>query len=64
MYSMSYCRHENAAADLESVWEEWDDYTHGKNGYEDRARKRIVRLVGEMHERFVDDGEYDDEDES
>lgn len=56
---MSYCRHENTARDLDDVWEQWEDYQPG-NEYEDRARKRIVRLVAEMHDQFVFDGTYED----
>lgn len=58
---MSYCRHENAANDLATVWEEWGDYEPGTNEYEDRARKRIVQLVAEMHNQFEFDGPYDEE---
>ena len=60
MPSMSYCRHENLASDLDDVWERWEDYTPGTNEYEDRARKSIARLVREMHEQFEFDGTYDE----
>ena len=58
--SMSYCRHENTASELARVWEEWEDYEPGTNEYEDRARRRIIRLVAEMHEQFEIDGTYDE----
>jgi len=58
---MSYCRHENAAGLLRQVWDEWEDYEPGTSDYEDQARKRIVRLVAEMHEQFEFDGSYDED---
>jgi hypothetical protein len=60
MASMSYCRHENAASDLDQVWEEWEDYEEGSSKYEDRARVRIVKLVKEMHDQFEFDGTFDE----
>ena len=60
MVSMTYCRHENTASELDQVWEMWEDYEPGSNKYEDRARRRIVKLVREMHEQFEDDGTYDE----
>jgi hypothetical protein len=61
--SMGYCRHENAFSEMQRVWEEWDDYTPGSSDYEDRARKRIVDLVADMHEQFAFEGAYDETDE-
>lgn len=61
MANMSYCRHENTARDLEDVWDQWEDYTPGKNEYEDKARKRIILLVQDMHEQFQFDGTYEEE---
>ena len=61
MPSMSYCRHENAADELARVWDEWEDYEDGTSQYEDKARKRIVALVAEMHSQFVFDGTLDEE---
>ena len=60
MTSMGYCRHENTASELSRVWDEWEDYSPGTSEYEDRARRRIARLVREMHEQFEDDGTYDE----
>lgn len=56
MSNMSYCRHENTARDLADVWDQWED--GAGNEYEEKARKRIVRLVAEMHDQFVLDGTY------
>lgn len=50
MANMSYCRHENTAADLEDVWDQWNDYKEGTSEYEDEARKRILRLIVDMYE--------------
>lgn len=60
MPSMTYCRHENTATELDQVWELWEDYEPGDNQYEDRARARIVKLVRQMHEQFAFDGTYDE----
>lgn len=60
MSNMNYCRHENTAQDLNDVWDLWEDFTPGKNEYEDSARARIVRLVREMHDQFEFDGTYDE----
>lgn len=60
MSNMSYCRHENTSRDLDDVWELWGDYVPGTNEHEDRARKRIVKLVAAMHEQFAFDGTYAD----
>lgn len=60
MTSMSYCRHENAAAELSRVWDEWEDYEPGTSEYEDRARVELIQLVAEMHEQFKFDGTYDE----
>jgi hypothetical protein len=60
MPSMTYCRHENTATEMAQVWEMWEDYQPGSNQYEDRARKRIIRLVREMHDQFGFDGTYDE----
>lgn len=57
---MSYCRHENTARDLNDVWEKWEEYVPGTNEYEDKARRRIVKLVREMHDQFELDGTYDE----
>jgi hypothetical protein len=63
MPSMTYCRHENTVAELEQVWELWDDWSEASsNDYEARARKRLIWLVREMHEQFVFDGTYGEED--
>jgi hypothetical protein len=65
MPSMTYCRHENTLADLEQVWELWEEWTaEGSNGYEQRARHRLIRLVREMHDQFELDGTYDELDEA
>ena len=58
MTSMTYCRHENAAAELDQVWELWEDGPG--NEYEERARKRLILLIREMHEQFEFDGTYDE----
>jgi hypothetical protein len=60
MPNMSYCRHENTARDLDDVWEQWEDYAPGTSEYEDRARRRIVEIVCEMHAQFEFDGTYDE----
>lgn len=61
MTSMSYCRHENTVIELEQVWDLWEEWTlEGSNEYEARARKRLIRLVQEMHEQFEMDGTYDE----
>lgn len=64
MPRMTYCRHENTAADLSRVWDLWEDYEPGSSEYEDRGRRRIVSLVREMHEQFEFDGTYDAMDQS
>lgn len=58
MANMSHCRHENTARDLADVWEKWED--GAGNEYEEKARKRIVKLVAEMHSQFAFDGTYDE----
>lgn len=63
MPSMTYCRHENTLSELRQVQELWDDYDGG-NEYEDRARRRLVEVIREMHEQFVSEGTYDEMDES
>lgn len=60
MANMSYCRHENTADDLQDVWEQWGEYIEGTSEYEDKARWRIIRLVGEMYGQFKWEGLYDD----
>lgn len=64
MTSMTYCRHENTVSEMNQVWELWEDYEPGSNTYEDRARRRLIKLVREMHEQFEFDGTYDEVDES
>ena len=60
MVSMSYCRHENTAADLGICWEQWyDDEPDTFNQYEQAGRRRIVKIVREMHQEFEDDGTYE-----
>lgn len=63
MPSMTYCRHENTASEMAQVWEMWEEYEPGSNEYEDRGRRRIIRLVREMHEQFEDDGTYEEMDD-
>lgn len=60
MANMSYCRHENTANDLFDVWAQWEDYTEGTSVYEDKGRRRIIRLVEEMYDQFKWEGLYDD----
>lgn len=61
MASMTYCRHENAEAELQQVWDMWEEWSADKsNEYELRARKRLIKLVHEMHDQFEDDGTYED----
>jgi len=61
MPSMTYCRHENTAAELAQVWELWEDADADElNEYEAKGRRRIIRLVREMHEQFEFDGSYDE----
>ncbi len=64
MTSMTYCRHENTAADMAQVWDLWEDFDpDGANDYEKRGRRRIIELVREMHDQFDNDGTYDVVDE-
>ena len=65
MPSMSYCRHENTLNDLEQVWEMWEEWTaEESNDYEASARRRLVKLVREMHDQFESDGTYDEVNEA
>lgn len=60
MASMTYCRHENAATELSQVWELWEDWdAESSNEYEARGRRRLIKLVREMHDQFECDGTYD-----
>lgn len=52
MTSMSYCRHENTAIDMQQVVDMWYEDSEGRelNEYEKRGRKRIIALAQEIIE--------------
>ena len=53
MGNMSYCRHQNTLADLEDVWNKWDDFDEDdSNTDEIRARQRLIDLILEMAEEL------------
>lgn len=64
MPSMEYCRHENTAREMGQVWDLWDDFDpDSADEYETKGRARIIRMVREMHNQFVDDEVYRDLDD-
>lgn len=60
MASMSYCRHENTAADMGQVVDLWDEFdVEGANEYEKLGRLQVVELAAEILELARQSGEYE-----
>lgn len=63
MANMSYCRHENTAADLAQVidgWYEWaEEQTSTTPSHESRARLRIIKMAVALTRTLVEDGLID-----
>ncbi len=57
MANMSYCRFENTATDLQDCLDNWNEDAD-LSEYEQRARKRIMRLCREIIDWY---GDEDDE---
>ena len=57
MSSMSYCRHENTAADMVQVVDLWHEFIAGENPYEDESRGHVIELAREIVALAKDSGE-------
>lgn len=60
MQNKNPSKYENLADDLSDAWEGWLDHEEGTNEYEDRARRKIMKLVAEMYEEFESTGALDE----
>ena len=59
MANMSYCKHENTAADLADVLGTWNEYTDASDS-EMRARRRILEQAIELVRAAATEGLIDD----
>jgi hypothetical protein len=59
MASMSYCRHENTAAEMGQVVDMWEEFDFdGANEYEKRGREQVIALAAEILELAREGGKY------
>jgi len=60
MSSMTYCRHENTAAEMRQVVDMWEYDPADLNDYERRARERIVALAHRIVELAAESEDADE----